>query len=166
MKNYGFTLIELVVAFSVIALLSTVGIASFVSYSRSQALSVSVKDLVNTLNLAKSRSLSQVLPSQCLGQSLIGYEVKLCSLPSSSCPPLADYSYELNVVCLGIIVPPIETKKLPVGISFDENQTTTTSFLFPILTGGVNMGGGDGTIVLSGYGQTRTITVNSSGVIQ
>ncbi|MDO8620792.1 MAG: prepilin-type N-terminal cleavage/methylation domain-containing protein [Candidatus Levybacteria bacterium] len=163
MKNYGFTLIELIVAFSVIALLSTVGIASFVSYSRNQALVVSAKDLVNTLNLAKSRSLSQVLePSQCSGQSLIGYEVRLCGLLTSSCPPLADYSYELNVVCSGIIVPPIETKKLPPGVSFD-NATQTTSFLFPILTGGVK---GSGAIVLSGYGQTKTVTVSNSGVIQ
>lgn len=165
MKNYGFTLIELVVAFSVIAFLSTVGIASFVSYSRSQALSVSAKDLVNALNLAKSRSLSQVLaPSQCPGQSLIGYEVRLCGFSTPTC--LSEGDYELNITCSGNIFSPVETKKLPVGISFDENQTTTTSFLFPILTGGVNMGGGDGTIVLSGYGQTRTIIVNSSGVIQ
>lgn len=165
MKNYGFTLIELVVAFSVIAFLSTVGIASFVNYSRSQALVVSTKDLVNVLNLAKSRSLSQVLASsQCPGQSLIGYEVRLCGFSTPTC--LSEGDYELNIACSGNIFSPVETKKLPVGISFDENQTTTTSFLFPILTGGVNMGGGDGTIVLSGYGQTRTIMVNSSGVIQ
>lgn len=165
MKNYGFTLIELVVAFSVIAFLSTVGIASFVNYSRSQALVVSAKDLVNALNLAKSRSLSQVLaPSQCPGQSLIGYEVRLCGFSGATC--LSEGDYELNIACSGNIFSPVETKKLSVGISFDENQTTTTSFLFPILTGGVNMGGGDGTIVLSGYGQTRTIMVNSSGVIQ
>lgn len=165
MKNYGFTLIELVVAFSVIAFLSTVGIASFVNYSRSQALVVSTKDLVNVLNLAKSRSLSQVLaPSQCSGQSLIGYEVRLCGFSTPTC--LSEGDYELNIACSGNIFSPVEAKKLPVGISFDENQTTTTSFLFPILTGGVNMGGGNGTIVLSGYGQTRTIMVNSSGVIQ
>lgn len=161
----GFTLIELVVAFSVIAFLSTVGIASFVNYSRSQALAVSAKDLVNALNLAKSRSLSQVLaPSQCPGQSLIGYEVRLCVPSTPTC--LSEGDYELNIACSGNIFSPVETKKLPVNISFDENQTTTTSFLFPILTGGVNMGGGDGTIVLSGYGQTRTIIVNSSGVIK
>lgn len=161
----GFTLIELVVAFSVIAFLSTVGIASFVNYSRSQALVVSAKDLVNALNLAKSRSLSQVLaPSQCPGQSLIGYEVRLCGFSTPTC--LSEGDYELNIACSGNIFSSVETKKLSVGISFDENQTTTTSFLFPILTGGVNMGGGDGAIVLSGYGQTRTIIVNSSGVIQ
>lgn len=165
MKNYGFTLIELIVAFSVMAFLSTVGIASFVSYSRNQALTVSTKDLVNTLNLAKSRSLSQVLtPSQCPGQSLMGYEVRLCGFSTSSC--LSEGAYELNIACSGNIFSTVETKKLSVGISFDKNTTTTTSFLFPILTGGVKKNVGDGTIVLSGYGQTKTITVSSSGVIQ
>ncbi len=165
MKNYGFTLIELVVAFSVIALLSTVGIASFVNYSRSQALTVSAKDLVNVLNLAKSRSLSQVLASpQCSGQSLIGYEVRLCGFSTATC--LLGGNYELDVVCSGNFVSSIETKKLPVNISFDTVKTTTTSFIFPVLTGGVRMNG-NGTIVLSGYyGQTKTITVTSSGVIQ
>ncbi|MEK7450905.1 MAG: prepilin-type N-terminal cleavage/methylation domain-containing protein [Patescibacteria group bacterium] len=164
MKNYGFTLIELVVAFSVIALLSTVGIASFVNYSRSQALTVSAKDLVNTLNLAKSRSLSQVLPSQCSGQSLVGYEVRLC-ISTQSCA--SGINYELNVVCSGSIYSAIETKNLPVNINFDTVKTTTTSFIFPVLTGGVKMNGGDGTIVLSGYyGQEKIITVSNSGIIK
>ncbi len=165
MKNYGFTLIEIIVAFSVIASLSTIGIVSFVNYSRSQALSVSAKDLVNTLNLAKSRSISQVLmSSQCIGQSLIGYEVRLCGFSTSQCLTTGDY--EINAVCSGNIFSTVETKKLPVGISFDKNLTTSSSFIFPVLTGGAKMNVGNGTVVLSGYGQTKTIMVSNSGVIQ
>ena len=41
----GFTLIEMVVAFSILAVLSTIGIAAFVNYSRSQAMQQATNDL-------------------------------------------------------------------------------------------------------------------------
>ena len=59
----GFTLIELMVVFSILAVLSTIGVAAFVSFSRTQTLNAAASDIKSMLNLAKSRAYSQVKPS-------------------------------------------------------------------------------------------------------
>jgi len=59
-SSKGFTLIELIVAFSIISIISVVGFASFVTYSRTQAIDNEANQLVSTLNLAKAKAQSQV----------------------------------------------------------------------------------------------------------
>lgn len=166
--QYGFTFIELIVVFSVIVILSSIGIASFVSYSRNQQLNSSVSDLVTVINLAKSRSSSQVKPDICSDSEMLeGYEVRICGLAGSSCIssfPIGSYGYELDVKCSSKGFPvPISNyaKQLPQSISFS-GATTSTSLFFPILLGGVK---GKGEIVFTGYGQTKTITIDSLGNI-
>ena len=154
----GFTLIELIVVFTVIAILSTVGVASLSSYSQTQTLQQAANDLITTLNTAKISTISQIKPTECLSSTLNGYSVSI---------NISESSYTLNVVCSGATIPLSKAKKLPSGISFNPLNgtppTTTTNVYFPLLTGGV-IGSGD--IVLSGYQRTRTITVNSTGGIQ
>lgn len=150
----GFTLIEISIVISVLAILTTVGLASFVSYSRTQAVQSASYELITTLNLAKSRSFSQVKPTACINTSLDGYKVVI----------LPDYkSYELDAVCSGGNVYRIQNIALPQNITFSASDTTSTSFLFPVVNGGVI---GAGTIVLSGYGKTRTIVVDSVGTVK
>lgn len=152
LKNHGFTLIELIVVFSAISILSTIGIASFVNYSRSQALQTSATDLVNTLNLAKSRALSQVKPSQCTSQdALSGYQVNV----------LNNSTYNISVICGGTHT--VATITLPTNITFDLAQTTANSVFFPIISSGVQ---GTGAIDMTAYGQSRCIVVNPGGTIQ
>src|ERR1035437_7326877 len=82
-SQQGFTLIELIVVFTVIAILSTIGTVSLVSYSRTQTLNQATSDLVQTLNTAKSLSASQLKTLnkngktwQCLDvQALSGYGI-------------------------------------------------------------------------------------------
>lgn len=154
----GFTLIELIVVFTVIAILSTIGVASLASYSQAQTLQQSSNDLITTLNTARASAISQVKPSQCLSSTLDGYSVSI---------NLAGNSYTLNVICSGATIPLTTAKKLSSGISFNPATgtppTTTTNVFFSLLTSGVT---GSGNIVLSGYGRTRTITVSSIGGIQ
>ena len=59
-KSEGFTLLELIVVFSIIAILSTIGVASYTSYARQQLLQGAVNDLSAVLNTAKSKASSQV----------------------------------------------------------------------------------------------------------
>lgn len=64
------------VAITIMAMLSSFGIASFVSYSRSQALQSATQDFVTTLQQAKSSASSQVKPDTCTSTgSLDGYQV-------------------------------------------------------------------------------------------
>lgn len=167
----GFTFIELIVTFSVIAILSGVGIASFVSYSRSQELNVAASELTTVINLAKSSSASQVKPDICGDNAIENYEVRICGLgtqPSCVSSEMSGYSgfwYELDINCSGNTFSiPNYSKKLPKSIVFDSYPafTTTTSIIFPVISGGVK---NEGQIVLMGYGKKKTISINSMGII-
>lgn len=153
LNKKGFTLIELIVVFSVIAILSTIGIAAFVNYGKVQNLSGAVSNFSSTLNDAKSRALSQVKPQECTGQALSGYQVDI----------LSSTVYTLSVICQGQHT--LKTVTLPSNILFNLNvgQTTTTSIFFPIISSGVT---GSGVIVITGFGQSKTVTVDNIGNIQ
>lgn len=155
----GFTLIELLIVFSVISILSIVGVASFVSYSRSEALNSATMDVSSMLNVAKSRALSQVKPSE-------GSCATDPQNPQSS-PPLEGYkvsinssegTYKLDVICGGSTVL-IEEKKLPSEISFSSSPTVVT---FHIISGSVD---GGGTFSVTAFGKSKNIEVDSFGNI-
>lgn len=153
----GFTLIELIVVISVLGILSVIGIAGYNSFNQSQIIKTSASDVATMLNLAKSRALSQIKlgPVASCGPSheLRRYEVRITS-PAT---------YALVIRC-GPPLPAsntvfIDIKGLPKNVTF----TSTQTFLFPVLTGGVTTGGD---IVVSGYGHTRTIKIDSAGGIK
>lgn len=152
-NSRGFTLLEIVIVFAVIAILSAIGIAAFVSYSRVQSLQTSASTLSSTLSLARSRAISQAKPTDCGSQILNGYKVVLNT---------AANSYELDAICSNFSYV-IQTQKLPVNITFDAVKTTSTSFYFPVIVNGVI---GSGTIYLNGYGNSKTIVVDSTGDIK
>ena len=143
----GFTLIELTIIFSVIAILSVIGISVSIDYNRTQIVNSAYEGLKTTINTAKSRALSQRKPSNCDG-TLSDYRVYILQSPSR---------YYMRAVCpdpvsVGGIV------KLPENVTFD----STPTFIFPVLIGGSS----GGTVTLTGYNKSRTITVDSAGNIQ
>lgn len=165
----GFTLLELVVAFSIMAVISTIGIASFVSYSQAQILQQAENDLLTALNTVKSLSNTQVTayPANnlsCLaGQSFGGYGLKIVA----ATPPAANYYY-FYIICSGTKSPHTTYQTfLPKNIYFDSTNTTTTDVSFPILTGGAV---GSGNIVIYSTfttpHPTKTITVDGGGNIK
>src|SRR5579872_5583919 len=83
--QWGFTLIELIVVFSVMVILSSIGIASFVVYSHSQAVDTNMKEFKTMLFTARSNALSQLRDTGCFangftgqGYQLAGYQVVAC----------------------------------------------------------------------------------------
>jgi prepilin-type N-terminal cleavage/methylation domain-containing protein len=95
-KNAGFTLIELIVAVTIMALLSTFGIAGFVSYSRAQSLNTATQDFVTALQSAKAATASQVKPTTCASTGVFqGYQIHITSSANSS-------SYTVGPVCGGV----------------------------------------------------------------
>lgn len=163
--SHGFTLIELLVVFSIIGILSTVSLAAFANYGRDQRLNTATSELVSTLQQAKSKTQSQVKPSACVASDILhGYEVQICGLTGSSC--VSENSYRLYVKCgTKTILVNNSIKNLPSGISFANigEGTTSTAFLFQILTGGVS---GSGSIRLNGENdRQKTITVSNNGNI-
>ena len=125
--------------FSIMAVLSTIGIASFVNYSQSQTLQQAVNDFTTTINTAKARAASQV-NDVCSGASLSGYDVVL----TKTAHPTTDHdSYTLNAICNGVKVPIPPTAKFPSGVSFDSSifnpPSSPVTVTFSILTGAVSV---------------------------
>ena len=179
-SNKGFTLIELIVVFTVIAILSTIGTASLVSYSRTQSLNQATNDLVQALNSAKTFSASQIKVlningktySQCQNPAqsytLSGYGVKI----------LSQHSYALYIACInnnGIVADyPANLSDptngtfvaLPSDVSFDSTSTNITDIFFPVLSGGVTVTGiGNAIVLKSNYNiSPKTISI-AQGII-
>lgn len=131
-KCNGFTIIELVVAFSVIIVLSLAGIAASVSYSRAQSLTTAVQELKSVLNQAKSYAQSQYKPDECEDYALEGYKVTINE---------SSDEYALFPIC-GDVDLEMSKKSLPNDVEFGEAAGNSSGyFTFPVLTGGIN---GDG----------------------
>src|SRR5689334_17105374 len=108
-KQAGFTLIELIVVFSIITILSSVGIAGFVTFSHSQTVDTYMKEFKTTLLTARSRALSQLRDQACFssgfssqGYELQGYQVVACCSFGTLCLNQTCHnsanSYELQAV--------------------------------------------------------------------
>lgn len=154
-KNSGFTVIEIVVVFAIVAVLSTIGIASFVTYNQTQILQNAESQLKSTLNLAKSRAFSQAKPGQCASMVLNGYRVTIS---------FSNRSYTFEAICNGLSQNP-KTTTLHPDLRFDATLTNPTSYFFPVIVGGVQVQN-EGTIVFTGYGQVRTIRIDPTGGIK
>lgn len=59
----GFTLIELIIVISIMAILTVAGVISFVDYGRSQSVSAVALSMESILQLSRSRALSQLIDS-------------------------------------------------------------------------------------------------------
>jgi len=150
MKKNGFTLIELIFVFSIIALLTISSIASFTAFNKAQVLQGAATDVGTMFNTAKSRALSQVKPTSCGTQTLLGYRVTIT---------IATAQYQLSVVC-GTNTYIVETKTLPSGVTFVAGSATQVTFSVSdgtVLT--------PGTVTINGNGSTKTITISKTGNI-
>lgn len=143
----GFTLIELVVALSVAAILSVSGVFALVSYSRTQTINAAAGEVSTLVTLAKSRASSQIKPPspQCLpADTLKSYEIKLCGVSGYSCLNTNNHanskSYYQMVVNCGTKTFLMSEKKLPSFFMFD--NFSPSSIVFPVLVGGI-LGGSD-----------------------
>jgi len=150
----GFTLIELVVAFSIMAILGTVGIASFVSYSRSQSLQQATNDLTMTINTARAKSLAQV-SNICSGSGVFnGYDVVIST-----------NSYNLNAECSGSNVL-IKSTPFPTGVSLHNPPSPPITITFAVLSGGVTVTPTAANIQIDGVSGSKKFTIDSGGNIQ
>jgi len=178
-SSLGFTFIELIVVFTVTTIIGTIGIASLASYNHSQEVATTELDLKTLIQRARSLALSQVKPSTCPtdlsnsnnNSTLLGYEVDFCASNQNNATPAVTLAtpagcrssgdYEINALCgNGTGYVSISSKRYSSNITI---TTDAASYFFPILSAGVSSGG---TIKVSGYGKTQTITISNLGVIQ
>ena len=179
----GFTLIELIIVFTVLAILSVGGIAAFVSYSQLQSLSNDRENIIAILNLAKANTTSQLKSAQTCSGALEGYSVIFTTSGANA------NTYNLYVRCTGNtasfpLVREVKIKdtpyKLSKGITFitsGANPMNVSSVFFTVLTGGIevknlsdgvaNCSSSSCRIVINGFSKgPKTITIDSSGSIK
>lgn len=149
---------------AIIMILSSVGIASYTRFSRTQTLTTTTLELVNSLQEAKSRTLSQLKISQppsgssatCDDTQVFGgYAIVL--IPPSS--------YELRVKC-GTNVRRVYKHLFPAGVTYNTLRTFTTIQFNPLqalVTFDNNPTVTFGIVGLSGLGENRKITLDAYG---
>lgn len=116
----GFTLVELLVVFSLISVITGIGFVSLVNYSRSQVVTQAAQDLKQEVDIGKFDALSSVkpaLPGQCTStDQLTSYTLSFCPYSTQACYN-TQASYELVAQC-GTKSVPIHAPKLPQAVSF------------------------------------------------
>lgn len=173
-KQAGFTLVELIVVFSIMVLISSLGLAGFVNFSREQTLKSTAQDIKSMLISARAYSLSQL--NSCGNHQFSGYSVYFCNTNNVQCGscrgiyPNGDQEryYELDILCDGVpdANNPKQYKKLPANVTV--NASTCKSYTFEPITSAVVASDGNQSISVS-YDNTsysQTITVTPQGVIK
>jgi len=148
-NSAGFTLVEILVVISLMSVLMLTSVITFSSFSRNQSFQTSTADVVALLNVARSKSLNQVRPEECIN-SPQGYQVAFS---------ISGSSYSLVVVC-DSTTHQLEEKKLPPQITFAGNSDTVV--FFEGSTGVVN---DPADVIMTGFDKTKTIHVNNIGNI-
>jgi len=121
-NKQGFTLIEIIVSLSIMAILGTFGLARYNTFNQQQKLKNEAKKFVVVLELAKKKAVASDLYQDC--NNFNGYRVTLTA-----------NNYSLNFVCNS-------TNQLIQNYTFDTNITTTVgtgNFFFPPMGAGMNL---------------------------
>jgi len=149
----GFTLVEILIVMGIIALLTSLSIAAYSTYTRNQKFNNAVNDTYNMLQVAKSRASSQYVPSdKCTYDAVAGYVFEGYQVTINAS------SVDLSVRCNGA-VQNVNSVKIPSGIL----TPVPTTIVFKALDGTVNT---SSDIVLTFQdGNIKRITIPKNGKI-
>lgn len=134
----GFTLIEFLIATSIMAIFFGLGVAKYQEFNRRQILVQASQELKSNLRLAQDKALAGEKPSGWCDQQnevLQGYRLRFSSVTT----------YKIEAVCSEGGAKEVQSVNLPNGVT----ATTEESVLFKVLAQGVEEG--------------KTITLRSSG---
>lgn len=160
--NGGFTIIEILVVFSIIAILGGMSLASFAAYTKRQLITQTASEIKLSIERAKYNTISQVKPVSCEG--FRGYKFVNCRNASAQCQSSA-YDFELERVCGSGAPVVVEGKKLPARVSLSPVATGTYCGEIFYTNGSDAFSGVPCKMQLSANGLTLIITVDSAGQI-
>lgn len=152
----GYTLIELLVAITILGIIFGAGYISFRDFSRRQALAAAVRTVSGDLRLAQELALSGKKPAGCI--ILNGFKFKIASgsydVVAACSFPEVEYGVKVGV-------------PLPTGVTM--NAQPSSSIFFKILGQGTNISSASPVVITltqTNTGQTQTVTVTSGGEIK
>lgn len=161
--RYGYTLLELLMVVSIMALIFTGGFASYRDYQRRQFVESAARQVKTDLHLAQEYSLSGRKPeipvgNTCETSTLMGYEFVRISTGS----------YRIDARCSAGAVTVIGPVILPTGIQMAAiSGTPPDILLFRVLGRGVNRDINTNiTLTQTESGVIKQITVSPSGEIR
>jgi prepilin-type N-terminal cleavage/methylation domain-containing protein len=154
----GYTLVEILVTLTIIALLFSFGYASFRDYSRRQALSNAVSMIQGDLRIAQGDAVTGQKPAGC-STTLAGYNFRVVATSPAE--------YIIEAVC-GATTTTVKDVTMDPGITL--NTPSPNPLLFKVLDQGTTAGAGASnwklTFTQAGTNNTATVTVTSGGDIQ
>lgn len=156
MKNAAFTLIEILIAISIAAILLGFGFAGFRQYSQRQVLFAAARAVKSDLRSLQEKALSGEKINPCAGKYLDGYRFDI--LPGNT-------QYNISQLCSKVVYN-IEDKSVASGFTITATQEP---ILFKVLGQGTDIPSGtSSTITLTQTGTTKSIqiTVSAEGSIK
>lgn len=155
----GFSIIELLVAFSMVSVLSTIGYVAFVSYSKRQIIVQTAANVKQAVDLARFNAASSVKqPSVCVADELYSYKLNFC-LNVPSCAPA---SYEMVAIC-GSREEVLESKVFPENVAASNvpGSNNCSTIIFDLISG--NSQGLPCEMYINGYGNQNKVSIDSIG---
>jgi len=156
MKKFcpGFSLVELLIAASILGLLTTFGLARFHQFNRRQIFDQAVQELKNNLRFAQEKALAGEKPSDwCTAGHLQGYQLKF---NTSS-------NYLIEAICSDDEISARQVKSIPL-LDPVSGPIDEASVLFKVLAQGVDE---EKTFTLSFTGMDdKSVTVTKTGEIK
>lgn len=145
-KSFGFSIIELLVVIAIIGIISTLGLVSYINFSRNQLVITTARKVVQEIRYAQSMALNNQQPELC--ESLKSYSFMFVS----------DIDYEIIADCVVPIT--VKTGSLAQNVS----KSGFTQVKFKILRQGIEFTGGQA-LSLTANNKTRSITIGTGGDI-
>jgi prepilin-type N-terminal cleavage/methylation domain-containing protein len=154
-RDRGYTLIEILIALTIIGIIFGLGYASFREFARRQALGSAIRELTGDIRLAQSQSLAGKKP-----------DASACNYPNSlesySFRVINATSYAVDARCSGGSIN-VKTAKLLAGVTM--TVPLVNPIEFKVLGEGTNLEDSV-EIILSAYGTTRIVTVSPGGTVE
>ena len=153
----GFTVVELLIILSLIALLFTLGMTQYNRFNRSQTLTKAKGELVSNLRLLQGKAMAAEKPAECGENELDGHRLEFIN----------NHSYKMVAVCDCTD----DCPEVKASVNFPSNvikQLGPDGIFFKVLNRGVEFIGPQPPLVLSliGSSETQALNLTTSGEIK